>query len=172
MPAADIFQARRAALQRKLAICKANIAKALAQLENLMRELNPDQLQARIQKQVNESGIMGKIMQNRFDAQATHVPSGIPWVPDQLKTLQKKGYKKTLVGSGKLRREAIKVVMHTFWLTGPIKWEDLVQEIDLPYAEVQNEDRPFMEDPNEQELQPVYELADLYLEQELKRILS
>ena len=172
MPAPDIFQARRAALQRKLATCKVNITRALVQLEKLLHELNPDQLQARIQKQVNDSGIMGKIMQNRFDAQMTHVPDGVSWVPDQPKTLQKKGYKKILVGSGKLRREAIRVVQNTFWLTGEIKWEDLVQEIDLPYAEIQNEDRPFMGNPTERELEPVYALADEYLERELKRILN
>jgi len=172
MPAEDIFRARRAALNRKLAICKQNIVRALAKLDKLMHELNPDQLQIRIQKQVNDSGAMGRIMEARFSNQMTHVPGGVSWLPPTPKSLQKKGYKKTLVGTGKLKREAISVVMHTFWLTGDIKWEDLVQEIDLPYAEIQNEQRPFMEDPTEEELKPVYDLADLYLERELKRILG
>jgi hypothetical protein len=57
-------------------------------------------------------------------------------------------------------------------LTDPIKWEDLVSEIDLPYAEVQNEQRPFMEDPTEDELKPAYDMADEILEKELVRILS
>jgi len=172
MPADDIYRARVNALHRKLATTKAKINVCLAQLEKLMHELNPDQLQARVQKMVNDSGIMGKIMANRFEYQMTHVPDGNPWVPDKLKSLQEKGYKKILVGSGKLRKEAIRVVQHTFWLTDPIKWTDLIDEIDLPYASIQNDERPFMEDPTERELEPAYEYADQCLEQELKRILG
>jgi hypothetical protein len=168
MPTEDIYRARRAALIRKLAVIKAQINICIRKIDIITRELSSEKLIKRIEKQVNNSRVMQAIMHERFVYKRTHGKAGgMKWKdrktnrPNQL-----------LVDSGELREEAKDVVRNTFKLTEPIEWESLVGQINLVYAEKQNDERPFMENPTDEELEPAYRIADMYLEQELKRILE
>lgn len=161
----SVYRQRLATTQKRLNICKQQIRQTINQINDLVRKIDIEELQHKVQKHVNESGIMSKIMKKRFDAAMTHVPNGSRWKPN-------KDGSKPLQGSGELRREAERAVQHTFYLTEKIKWSDLIEFVRLPYAEKQNEIRPFMEDPTDEELKEAFEMADRIVEKELKNILG
>jgi len=135
----------------------------IERLESISDTRSLEEAMAFAEQKVNDMGMMERIVELRFETQSDRAYGGSPWAPLASSTVRARGGGgMMLVDTGLLRDSAISAVAGTYSIRNPVTWNASgVTE----YSEyIQNGTprmpaRPFLLDPDEDELSDADEVA-------------